>query len=118
MRARWTRSTSTAATPTARTGSAGALRVSTSTVESTTATMPTPRRAGARSSTGAAARSSSRRNAARSTTIVTTTATIAAGHMRERNAAPDACSPCSVIRFVKFEPGRKSEAAFDMNTVP
>ena len=49
---------------------------------------------------------------------MTTTATIAAAHIRERNAAPDACSPCSVMRFVRFEPGKKSDAAFDMNTVP
>jgi hypothetical protein len=38
--------------------------------------------------------------------------------MRARNSAPDACSWLRTIRFVRFDPGRKSDAEFDMKTVP
>jgi hypothetical protein len=53
-----------------------------------------------------------------STAIVVSTETTAADHIRWKNSSPETCSPCSTIRFVRFEPGRKSEAAFDMNTAP
>jgi hypothetical protein len=49
---------------------------------------------------------------------VTREAAIAAPHMRERNVTPDVCSWWSTIRLVRFDPGRKSDEAFDINTAP
>jgi hypothetical protein len=46
------------------------------------------------------------------------TATVHAGASRAANVAPDTCSCASTIRFVRFDPGRRSDAEFAMNTAP
>ena len=58
------------------------------------------------------------RNTTSSRSAVEITAAIAAPNVRERNVAPETCSPWRAIRFVRFEPGRKSDAEFAMNTLP
>ena len=58
------------------------------------------------------------RNATRTKAIVTPTATIHDGANRAANVEPVMCSCCSTIRFVRFEPGRSSDAEFAMNTAP
>ena len=49
---------------------------------------------------------------------MTATATSQAGQRRAANVEPDTGSRASTIRFVRFEPGKRSEAAFAMNTLP
>jgi hypothetical protein len=76
------------------------------------------RRAAALSAGGSLAVLREERKTTSSTPMVVRTDTSAAGHMRAKKVAPELGSPCRTIRFVRFEPGRKSEAAFDMNTAP
>src|SRR5664279_467027 len=42
----------------------------------------------------------------------------AIGSMRAKKAAPETCSPERTSRFVRFDPGRNSEEALAMNTLP
>ena len=50
--------------------------------------------------------------------IVTATATAHDGASRAANVDPVTCSCRSTIRFVRFDPGSRIEAAFAMNTAP
>ena len=103
--------------PTASTGSAGAASTRTKTVGDADGDRADAEPRADATARGAGRSSPSlRQKRTSSTAVVDTTAATAAGHIRRKNVAPETCSPCSTMRFVRFEPGRKSDAAFDMNT--
>jgi hypothetical protein len=58
------------------------------------------------------------RNTTRTDAIVSATASAHGAARRAANRAPEMCSCASTIRFVRFDPGRRSDAEFAMNTAP
>jgi hypothetical protein len=73
---------------------------------------------GGSSREGETARPRSCRKTTQTKTIVIATDTIHATPRRCANVTPLTGSSTSTIRFVRFAPGRRREAAFAMNTLP
>lgn len=67
---------------------------------------------------GSSAAARSRRNQTAHITMVVTTAATQAGAIRAAKTAPGTLSLARTSKFLRFDPGRRSDAAFAMNSVP